>query len=94
MGAIFDRSKEHLGVSDKAVIAVRKFLLATVKELQQGKPPTHLVYDPKNNWFPHVDCFAYLLPEKMSWQQHFDYLTATAEKENPASFAARRKAAS
>ena len=35
MGAIFDRTKEHLGVSDKAVIAVRRFLLTTVKELQQ-----------------------------------------------------------
>ncbi len=34
MGAIFDRTKEHLGVSDKAVIAVRKFLLTAAKELQ------------------------------------------------------------
>ena len=34
MGAIFDRSREHLGVSDKAVIAVRRFLLTSVKELQ------------------------------------------------------------
>ena len=48
MGAIFDRSKEHLGVSDKAVIAVRKFLLTAVKELQDGKEPPHLVRDTRS----------------------------------------------
>ncbi len=33
MGPIYDRSKEHLGVSDTAVIAMRKFLLEAVKAL-------------------------------------------------------------
>jgi phenylpropionate dioxygenase-like ring-hydroxylating dioxygenase large terminal subunit len=94
MGSIFDRSKEHLGVSDKAVIAVRKFLLTAVKELQEGKEPPHLVHAAERNWFPHVDCFAYLLPRNVTWRQHFDYLTESARKENPASFASRQKAAS
>ena len=94
MGSIFDRSKEHLGVSDKAVIAVRKFLLTAVKELREGKEPPHLVRAAERNWFPHVDCFAYLLPRNVTWRQHFDYLTESARKENPASFAARQKAAS
>ena len=94
MGEIFDRSKEHLGVSDKAVIAVRKFLLSTVKELQSGKEPPHVVYDGKNNWFPHIDCFAYLLPQSVTWRQHFDHLTNAAKKENRASFTALQKAAS
>ena len=94
MGAIFDRSQEHLGVSDKAVIAVRRFLLNSVKELQSGKPPPHLVQDAKRNWFPHVDCFACLLPPDVSWREQFDYLTPTAEKENPMSYALRRKVAS
>ena len=52
MGAIFDRTKEHLGVSDKAVIAVRKFLLTTAKELQAGKEPPHLVRDPAQQLVP------------------------------------------
>lgn len=94
MGAIFDRSKEHLGVSDKAVIAVRKFLLNAVKDLQEGKEPPHVMRTIERNWFPHVDCFAYLLPQDVTWRQHFDYLTESARKENPASFAARQKAAS
>jgi phthalate 4,5-dioxygenase len=94
MGAIFDRSKEHLGVSDKAVIAVRKFLLNAVKDLQSGKIPPHLQSTGERNWFPHIDCFAYLLPRGVGWRQHFDYLTDAARKENPTSYAARRKVAS
>jgi phthalate 4,5-dioxygenase oxygenase subunit len=94
MGAIFDRSKEHLGVSDKAVIAVRKRLLNSIKELQQGTKPPHLVFEAERNWFPHIDCFAHLVPKNVSWRQRFDYLTPVADKENPGSFAARQKAAS
>ncbi len=94
MGAIFDRSQEHLGVSDKAVIAVRKFLLSALKDLQEGKEPPHLARKTETNWFPHIDCFAHLLPRDMPWRQQFNYLTVKAEKENPASYAARRKAAS
>ena len=94
MGPIFDRSKEHLGVSDKAVIAVRKFLLSSVKALRDGKEPPHVVREAQRNWFPHIDCFAYLLPQGIPWPQRFDYLTFSARKENPASFASMQKAAS
>ncbi|MPZ78364.1 MAG: Rieske 2Fe-2S domain-containing protein [Deltaproteobacteria bacterium] len=94
MGAVFDRSKEHLGVSDKAVIAVRKFLLNSAREVQSGREPPHVVRDGRHNRFPHIDCFAHILPRKVPWREHFDYLTPTARKENPASFAARQKVAS
>ena len=93
MGAIFDRTKEHLGVSDKAVIAVRRFLLATAEELQAGKEPPHLIYDAQRNWFPHIDCFAHLLPGDVAWRERFSYLTRAAEQENPAAYETRRKAA-
>lgn len=94
MGSIFDRSQEHLGVSDKAVIAVRKFLLTTVKALQAGKEPPHLVRDSAHNWFPHIDCFAYLLPRTVHWRQHFNYLTPDAKNVNPAAFSLTQKAVS
>jgi len=87
MGAIFDRSKEHLGVSDKAVIAVRKFLLTAVKASQNGHEPPHIVREAQRNWFPHIDCFAYLLSRDVPWRRQFDYLTQSAEKENPAAYA-------
>ena len=39
MGPIADRSKEHLGTSDVAVIAARRALLGLAKELADGKEP-------------------------------------------------------
>lgn len=94
MGPIFDRTKEHLGVSDKAVIAVRKFLLTSIKELQQGKEPPHVVRDAATNWFPHIDCFAHMVPREMSWRKKFEFLTPSAQRENPHSYGARKKVAS
>jgi phthalate 4,5-dioxygenase len=94
MGSIFDRSREHLGVSDKAVIAVRKSLLSSVKALRDGKEPPHVVREAQGNWFPHIDCFAYLLPRAVPWRQRFDYLTFSAEKENPAASCIHERAVS
>jgi phenylpropionate dioxygenase-like ring-hydroxylating dioxygenase large terminal subunit len=38
MGSIFDRSQEHLGTSDKAVIFYRRLILRKLKEMAQGLP--------------------------------------------------------
>ncbi|NYT69190.1 Rieske 2Fe-2S domain-containing protein [Pusillimonas noertemannii] len=38
MGAIFDRTQEHLGTSDKAVIFYRRLILRKMREMQEGKP--------------------------------------------------------
>ena len=39
MGPIVDRSREHLGSSDKAIIAARRLLLDTLKSIEEGLPP-------------------------------------------------------
>src|SRR5262249_42135410 len=39
MGPIVDRSKEHLGTSDKAVIAMRQLLLEAVDAVEAGGSP-------------------------------------------------------
>ena len=39
MGAVLDRSNEHLGTSDVAIIAARRRLLRMVRELQEGEEP-------------------------------------------------------
>jgi hypothetical protein len=39
MGPITDRSQEHLGSSDAAIIALRRRLLTAVRDLQEGKGP-------------------------------------------------------
>ncbi len=36
-GPIFDRSTEHLGTTDKAIIAYRKMLMAAIDDVEAGK---------------------------------------------------------
>lgn len=73
MGPIYDRSREHLGVSDKAVIALRKCLLLAVKNLQEGREPSHVVTDPARNHFHHIDTIAEVIPSGEDWRQRFKY---------------------
>ncbi len=39
MGAIMDRTKEHLGTTDTAIIAFRRMILKAARDLQKGKEP-------------------------------------------------------
>jgi hypothetical protein len=39
MGPIVDRSKEHLGPGDRAIIATRRLLLDSIKTVQSGGSP-------------------------------------------------------
>jgi phthalate 4,5-dioxygenase len=38
MGPIVDRSKEHLGTSDRAIIVMRQLLMEAMRDLEDGKP--------------------------------------------------------
>ena len=38
MGPIYDRSKEHLGISDKAVIFYRRLMLRLIRDNEEGRP--------------------------------------------------------
>jgi phenylpropionate dioxygenase-like ring-hydroxylating dioxygenase large terminal subunit len=42
MGPIADRTQEHLGISDTVIIQMRKLLLKTVREFQNGATPPGL----------------------------------------------------
>jgi len=75
MGLIYNRTKEHLGVSDKALIAVRNLLLRSVKAVQEGKEPPHIVRDPEKNSFTQIDTLAEVIPGNTHWRQQFSHLT-------------------
>jgi len=69
MGTIYDRSREHLGYSDKTIIALRKMLLAAVNDLQQGKEPRHIVRDPAINDFSRLRSIKGVLPAGADWRK-------------------------
>ena len=53
-GTIFDRTKEHLGSSDKALITCRRLVLKAIREVKAGKEPPHVVRDHRANRFDHI----------------------------------------
>jgi phthalate 4,5-dioxygenase len=68
MGAICDRTKEHLGASDTYVIALRRFFLKAVRDFTQGIEPPGLVFDPAKNDFSAANCTSVTVPLDESWK--------------------------
>jgi hypothetical protein len=72
MGPIVDRTKEHLGVSDSYVIQIRRFLLKAVRDVQAGKAPPGLIYDPAQADLSRIRCDVAYLPDGVSWRTLFE----------------------
>jgi phthalate 4,5-dioxygenase len=75
---IADRTREHLGASDAAVIAVRRYLLKVVRDFQAGEALPHVVTDPARNNFRHADALHEVI-EGSDWHRAFPHLTADAQ---------------
>jgi phenylpropionate dioxygenase-like ring-hydroxylating dioxygenase large terminal subunit len=67
MGAVCDRTKEHLGASDAAIVRMRRRLINAAKELENNELPPG-VADPAL-YHKHGDQL--LLEEKDSWAEHY-----------------------
>jgi 5,5'-dehydrodivanillate O-demethylase len=48
-GALFDRSEEHLGASDRGIVMFRKLLAEQIRIVERGGEPMALVRDPARN---------------------------------------------
>jgi len=48
-GPIFDRSGEHLGVSDEGVILLRRMFKESIEAVQDGQDPVGIVRDAAKN---------------------------------------------
>ena len=77
-GEIADRTVEHLGASDQAVIAVRRCLLDVLRTFQEGGALPHLVRDPRMNNMQHVDAIDRMI-EGSDWRSAFPHLTRAAQ---------------
>ena len=65
MGAIVDRSQEHLGTSDMAIIRMRRALLRAAKQLEQGVEP----FGPAHPQDYRVRSAALVLPEGVAFAE-------------------------
>jgi phthalate 4,5-dioxygenase len=64
MGPIVDRTKEHLGATDKAVIAARQVLLRAIKTVEQGGDPPGL-----GTSYYRLRAIEKFLPSHLAWQE-------------------------
>ena len=67
MGAIPDRSKEHLGSTDKAIIVLRQMLLAAIDDVECGRTPPGT--DPAT--YRLVRPFDDFIPKGVDWREAF-----------------------
>jgi hypothetical protein len=65
MGPIVDRSREHLGSTDKAIIQFRKCLLDTVHDLQNGIDPP----GSDSNTYRAVRAADVIISNDLRWQE-------------------------
>ncbi len=65
---IQDRSQEHLTRGDSGVIAMRKLLLAAVRDVQEGQDPRHVVRRPEDNSFPDLVTESGMIPEGLDFR--------------------------
>ena len=84
MGPIVDRAREHLGVGDIAVIAVRKFLLQAAKSFEKGKEPPHMIRTPEQNDLRHIACIVEKIDSEMD-PKH--YIAEVLKKEKSSKIA-------
>jgi phthalate 4,5-dioxygenase oxygenase subunit len=67
-GPVQDRTGEHLGYTDKAIIQARRMLLQAVEDVQAGRDPAHVVRDPSANRFDHLVVTSEVLPDRADWR--------------------------
>ena len=64
MGAIVDRSKEHLGPADRAIIIARQLLLQAVRTVQDGGAPPGV-----GESYYTVQAMHDLVPQDVDWRE-------------------------
>ena len=67
MGPIVDRSREFLGSSDKAIVAMRRLLLEAIDVIEKGGEPRGLNPATHGRVRPHDR----ILPKGADWREHF-----------------------
>ncbi|MEE8178101.1 MAG: Rieske 2Fe-2S domain-containing protein [Acidobacteriota bacterium] len=71
MGPISDRTGEHLGSTDKPIIASRRLLLNMIRKMQQDGEPLHVIRDPGANRFPHLVVLSEVIPQSTDWRSYW-----------------------
>jgi hypothetical protein len=71
-----------LGAGDITAIAVRKFLLKSVRALDMGKEPPHIMRTPQQNDLRHVACIVANIDASLDPKAYIQNVIAEMKPEN------------
>ena len=69
-GAIQDRSEEHLGTTDKAIIANRRALTKAIQTVQAGNEPPHVIREASKNRLNQLRVISEVVPSSVDWRSY------------------------
>ena len=78
MGPRYDRGREHLGQSDRAVIAARRHLVEAARAFECGGDPPNVSLGGEGQLLSHIDTLAEVIPAGVHWREAFPHLTVEA----------------
>jgi phthalate 4,5-dioxygenase oxygenase subunit len=70
-GAIQDREEEHLGTTDKAIIANRRVFLKAIRQVQAGEEAPHVIRDPAKSRVPEIAVISEIIGNSEDWRSHY-----------------------
>ncbi|HEY3115897.1 MAG TPA: hypothetical protein VGK54_04075, partial [Chloroflexota bacterium] len=80
-GPIQDRTQEHLGYTDRVIVAHRQLLQRAMKDVEEGRDPPHVIRDPAANEPPEIVVRTDVIPTDVPW---LDYWRNPALGRSPA----------
>jgi hypothetical protein len=69
-GPIQDRTQEHLGPSDQAIVLIRQVLRRAIQDVQAGREPPLVIRDPARNRLARTGPTAHFIPSTTDWRLH------------------------
>jgi len=79
-GAIYDRTSEHLGYTDRGIIVLRKLMLQAIADVEAGLDPLGVVREAERNSFPDLVARDDVLPADVPWRFHWKQPAEEREK--------------
>jgi phthalate 4,5-dioxygenase len=75
MGPIMDRENEHLGQGDSQIVAVRRFLLDAMREVENGGDAPGVAFDVEDNDFSDLIMVSATVPAGVDWKRYAPEVT-------------------
>ena len=70
-GAIQNRDEEHLGTTDKAIIANRRAFLKAIRQVESGEEAPHVIRDPAKARVPEIAVISEIVGGSEDWRSYW-----------------------